>query len=578
MRRIVGLLSLYTMIVLTALSFFSCDLMNKEPGSLTIKIEDDRAVRTILPAAEDLEAASYTVTGEGADGQWFCEEATSTPIIIDDLAEGTWSVTVDGYNGEELWIGSRTMDVMINSGQNTSETFILEPLTGEGDLLLDVIWPETIGEVSEVHEELVSLSGSTEYFSFDAVGAAAEDGTRTLQTSVTELSTGSYSLTVTLWDDAAGTQLAECADTVTIYSGMTSTGTVEVEDIAEPTFTPGAGTYEVGVEVVISCSTSGATIYYTTDGSDPTTASSVYSGLISVTENTTLKAVAVKGDDTSGIAEAVYTVSAGIPSFSPGAGTYEDPQEVTISSATAGALIYYTTDGTDPDPATSASVENGGKVTISSSCTLKAMSTKEHMENSAVASAEYTIGRAIGSIGPAGGIIFYDDEADNEDNIPGYRYLEAAPAGWYDDVTGPGYEWGATGYTVSPPATATSVGSGKTNTENIVSYHDSLGDYEPSYATDGTVAAKICSDAVIGGYDDWFLPSKGELDLMYVNLKEQGLGDFVNSFYWSSSEFSGTEAWEQDFGNENHPTSTITTLKNANYLVRPIRAFSDDDQ
>ena len=108
MRKIVKLLFFCTMIVLTALLFFSCDLMNKATGSLTIDIEDDRAVRIISPSADALEVASFTVTGEGPGGQSFCEEAASTPIVIDELAEGDWSVTVDGYNGGGTQTGSGT--------------------------------------------------------------------------------------------------------------------------------------------------------------------------------------------------------------------------------------------------------------------------------------------------------------------------------------------------------------------------------------------------------------------------------------------------------------------------------------
>ncbi len=587
MRTIVKLLFFCTMIVLTALLFFSCDLMNKATGSLTIDIEDDRAVRIILPAADALEAASFTVTGEGPGGQSFCEEATSAPITIDDLAEGAWSVTVDGYNGEGTQIGSRTMDVMINSGENTQATFGLEFLTGEGDLLLDVIWPETIGEVSEVREVLVPLvSGSAECrFSFAAGDAAVEGGTATLQTRISELHTGSYDLTVTFLD-TEGASLAECTDTVTVYKDMTSTGTVEVpEDIAEPTFTPGPGTYDVGLGVEISCSTSDVTIYYTTDGSDPTVSDSVYSAPVSVTENTILKAIAVKDDGTSDIAEAEYSIRAGVPSFSPGAGTYADSQDVTLTSATDGAFIYYTTDGSDPDPAVSSYVLIGGTVVISSSCTLKAVSVRSNMENSDVVSAEYTIGRAIGSTGPAGGIIFYDDEADGVDDILDCRYLEAAPSGWYGGGVDPKFQWGAwESYTVDPPATATAIGSGKTNTEHIVDYHDNLGTLYPDkgdyytnptayyVANDGTVAAKICSDIVINGYDDWFLPSKDELNLMYVNLKEQGLGGFVDNMYWSSSEWSAQYAWLQYFSNG----AQYYARKYYAYCVRPVRAFSDD--
>ena len=64
--------------------------------------------------------------------------------------------------------------------------------------------------------------------------------------------------------------------------------------------------------MTISCGTSGATIYYTTDGSTPTTSSSVYSTAIPVSKTTTIKALATaNGYNNSTIAEATYTISTG---------------------------------------------------------------------------------------------------------------------------------------------------------------------------------------------------------------------------------------------------------------------------
>ena len=64
---------------------------------------------------------------------------------------------------------------------------------------------------------------------------------------------------------------------------------------------------------------------------------------------------------------------------------------------------------------------------------------------------------------------------------------------------------------------------------------------------EGTYAAKLCDDLVSYPYDDWFLPSKDELNLMYVNLKMAGIGGFYESVYWSSSEESSDNAWAQNF-------------------------------
>ena len=79
--------------------------------------------------------------------------------------------------------------------------------------------------------------------------------------------------------------------------------TVTVE---APTFSPAAGTFTEAQNVTISCATDGVTIYYTTDGTEPTTSSAQYSSAIAVSTTTTIKAIAVKGSDQSTVATATY--------------------------------------------------------------------------------------------------------------------------------------------------------------------------------------------------------------------------------------------------------------------------------
>ena len=90
--------------------------------------------------------------------------------------------------------------------------------------------------------------------------------------------------------------------------GGTSTPTV-----ATPVFSMASGTYMEEIDVEISCATEGATIYYTTDGTDPTSASDVYTEPIHVDQDMTIKAIAtLEGYDDSGIATANYVIHAGI--------------------------------------------------------------------------------------------------------------------------------------------------------------------------------------------------------------------------------------------------------------------------
>jgi len=160
----------------------------------------------------------------------------------------------------------------------------------------------------------------------------------------------------------------------------------------------------------------------------------------------------------------------------------------------------------------------------------------------------------IGDTGPAGGIIFYDKGVFSG----GWRYLEAAPA--ETEFTS---EWGANGEDVAN--TSTAVGSGKRNTEIIVKRLRQLHEIGK--------AAQLCVSLNFDGYKDWFLPSKDELDLMYKNLKQKGLGGFSNDTYWSSSVnydmYYRYYACEQKFSNGYQGEGG----KKVTYSVRAVRAF-----
>ena len=89
------------------------------------------------------------------------------------------------------------------------------------------------------------------------------------------------------------------------YEGETPT------TVSTPTFSLAGGTYTTEQTVTISCATSGATIYYTTNGSKPSTSSTMYNGAITISETTTLKAIAIKDGTESSVAEATYTINTG---------------------------------------------------------------------------------------------------------------------------------------------------------------------------------------------------------------------------------------------------------------------------
>ena len=174
------------------------------------------------------------------------------------------------------------------------------------------------------------------------------------------------------------------------------TGIYEITGtVAEPSFDPAPGIYATPQTVTISCVTSGATIHFTEDGSDPDNSSTVIGsgGSIYISSTATLKAIAYKsGWLPSDIAAGTYTITGKVatPVFSPSEGTYTTPQNVTVSCATSGATIHFTTDGSDPDESDPA-VSSGGEVYISGTTTLKAVACKSDWETSDIASATYTL-------------------------------------------------------------------------------------------------------------------------------------------------------------------------------------------
>jgi hypothetical protein len=181
-------------------------------------------------------------------------------------------------------------------------------------------------------------------------------------------------------------------------AGSTST-------VATPTFTPAGGTYTTSQSVTISDSTSGATIYYTTNGTMPTTSSAVYSSPITVSATETLEALAVEtGYTNSAVGTAAYTIAPVLPTptFSPAGGTYTTSQSVTIGDSTSGTTIYYTTNGATP---TTSSTKYTGAITVSATETLKAIAVETGYTNSAVGSAAYTIASLLPTptFSPAGG-------------------------------------------------------------------------------------------------------------------------------------------------------------------------------
>ena len=182
----------------------------------------------------------------------------------------------------------------------------------------------------------------------------------------------------------------------------------------------------------------------------------------------------------------------------------------------------------------------------------------------------------IGAVGPGGGIIFFDAGSQQSWG----RYLEVAPV----DCEGVQLSWKplvanlprlytdtVRGFTAAQKRVLSkALGAGRSNTELIVSKYKSISNYAALYSQD-----LVCHEA-----DDWFLPSKNELDLVFNNLKalDSPIGGFDKGYYWTSSEYNNENAWTQYF-NDGQQFDRVKTFS-ANkappqrpFRVRAIRAF-----
>jgi alpha-tubulin suppressor-like RCC1 family protein len=187
-------------------------------------------------------------------------------------------------------------------------------------------------------------------------------------------------------------------------SGWTDSDTVVASytftlgTVATPIMTPGGGSYTSVQAVALSTTTTGATIRYTLDGTNPNLRSPVYSAPIAVSAPSTIKAVAFKADwAASAVASASYAFDFGtvdIPTLVPPGGSFPTMQTVTISTTTAGATIHYTTTGLDPTES-DAVVVSGGTVTVPRPLRLKVKAWKTGSAPSAVRVADYGITGAV---------------------------------------------------------------------------------------------------------------------------------------------------------------------------------------
>lgn len=183
------------------------------------------------------------------------------------------------------------------------------------------------------------------------------------------------------------------------------------------------------------------------------------------------------------------------------------------------------------------------------------------LDEPVVIGSEKIIEYKIGDTGPGGGIIFF---VDTDNSYQSFTYLEALDP----SLAGAGLiSWADSPYTTSfvYQSYNRGLGRGKENTDEIIAQ----GNSDPS-----TCAAVFCNQLAYNGFS-WYLPSHGEMRLIYENLyMHKSLNEFFDpsmSIYWTSTQdqFNNNSAIAYDF-TYNYP---MGASKASTFIVCPVRRF-----
>ncbi len=356
-------------------------------GDLTVDLDGETNVSAgTLTAAVTYEQAAV----EGAVVEWSSSDENIATIdangavTLHATGEVTFTATYAGNNDYAEATGTKTITV-INSQAPGTEA---RPYTvAEARAAIDAGTGITNVYATGIVSEIVTAYNPTYHnitYNISADGLTTSDQLQAFRGK-------SYD-----GDDFTSEDDIQVGDVVVVYGTLKKySSTYEfdqnnqlvslVRKPATPTFSPAEGAVASGTEVTIESVTDGATIYYTTDGTEPTTNSEEFDGAIAITEETTIKAIAVKDETSSDVATAHYTIAQPVatPTFSVAAGTYDTAQAVEISCATDGATIYYSFDNEDWTEYTEA-------LNIAEDKTVYAKAEKDGMAQSEVASVEYT--------------------------------------------------------------------------------------------------------------------------------------------------------------------------------------------
>jgi uncharacterized protein YjdB len=345
--------------------------------------------------------------------QQFTATATYTDSSMHDLTNAVWSSS----DGSIASVSNSGLATALQPGQSN----ITASSGGVNGSAVMQVTSAVLTGLSISPPDMTAPQGNN--IQFAAAGRYSDGTTKDL----TEVALWSSSAPQTVGINAQGVAVAHQVGTATLtaeFGGFSATVLVNVvlsgtatSTAATPVISPYSGVFTSTQTVTITCSTPGTWLYYTTDGSNPTTASQVYTGPFTVTTTTTVKAMAAGGSyNASPVAFAIFTLAASAPVISPISGVYAGPQTVTITESTPGTSIYYTTDGSTP---TTASQVYSGSFPVTTTTTVRAIAAGGGYSSSAESFAIFTIAAAAPVISPTSGVYAGPQTVTITESTPG---------------------------------------------------------------------------------------------------------------------------------------------------------------
>ncbi|EFM11067.1 S-layer domain protein [Paenibacillus curdlanolyticus YK9] len=340
----------------------------------------------------DTTKASLSITkAEGAQVEWAADTKSATLTFAKKLEAGSYIITLAGLDASA--VDKTTAAVTVEAEKVTKIEFTSASDTVARSKAVDIPFKA----INQFGETVQDLSG----FEVRSSVSASIDLRSMAVTADTSSMLKGDRIFVTLIHSASGLQASKTytvgAAEVVLPANPTPS---VVETVATPTASVSGGAVTVGTSVSLLDATEGATIYYTTDNSEPSpTNGVVYSYPITIADNMTIKAIAIKnGMTNSAIMSVSYTITQAQAQVATPAAEQLDSSGsvlVTLSTTTPDATIYYTTDGIH-DPSTNPqndlyTIAYNGPFYVSTGSTVKAIAAKSGMANSNILTQQITV-------------------------------------------------------------------------------------------------------------------------------------------------------------------------------------------